>query len=80
MSDNRVKRLKVGELKKIIEDVPDELEIKISSDTGVDQGEGEIVVESASRINYNLTNGETVDYFEIYCNDICNDEDEYEDE
>ena len=78
MQCSKVNRLKVGELKKIIEDVPDELEVKISSDTGVDQGVGEIIVESAMRINYTNTNGETIDYFEIYCNDICDDEDEYD--
>lgn len=71
------KPLTVGELRKALEGVPDELEVQLSSDTGVDQGMGEIVVESARRINYSLPEGQhfedgstEVDYFEIYTNDI----------
>ena len=41
------KVLTVGELRKALEGVPDNLEVKLSSDTGVDQGEGEIIIESA---------------------------------
>ncbi len=71
------KALTVGELKKALEGVPDNLEVQLSSDTGVDQGEGEIVVESARRVKYDLPNGQKfadtgktgVDYFEIYAND-----------
>lgn len=58
------KVLTVGELRKALADVPDELEVQLSSDTGVDQGEGEIVVEMARRVRY-----ENTDYFEIYAND-----------
>lgn len=40
--------LTVGVLKSIIKDVPDDSIVKLSSDTGVDQGlEGPIVIENA---------------------------------
>ena len=61
--------------------VPDDLEVRLSSDTGVDQGMGEIIVEFARRVNYSLPEGQhfedgstEVDYFEIYANDIEEDE------
>ena len=70
------KVLTVGELKKALEGVPDNLEVRLSSDTGVDQGMGEIIVEFARRVNYSLPEGQhfedgstEVDYFEIYAND-----------
>ena len=70
------KALTVGELRKALEGVPDNLEVQPSSDTGVDQGEGEIIIESAKRVNYSLPEGRhfedgstEVDYFEIYAND-----------
>lgn len=62
------KHLTVGELKKALNGVPDEVKVKLSSDTGVDQGEGEIVVECASYICY-TANGHNVAYFAIYAND-----------
>lgn len=66
------KHLTVGELRKAIESVPDELEVKLDSDTGIDQGGlGEIVIEMARRVQYG-----DVDYFEIYANDICDDDEE----
>ena len=69
-----MKTLTVGELKKTLDGVPDNLEVILCSDTGVDQGEGTIIVESARRIKYNYDNkyGKvfTVDYFSIYANDI----------
>lgn len=67
-----MKVLIVGELRKAIEGVPDNLEVRLSSDTGVDQGGiGRIVIESARRVKYDLPNGKTgVDYFDIYANDI----------
>lgn len=82
-----MKALTVGELRKALEGVPDELEVQLSSDTGVDQGEGTIIIESARRVNYKLKDNQSfedgtneVDYFEIYANDIIDeDEDEYED-
>lgn len=61
--------LTVGDLKKSLEGVPDKLEVQLSSDTGVDQGEGEIVIEMARRVQYGNT-----DYFEIYANDTCEDD------
>lgn len=64
MSGGEMMRLTVGNLKKALEGVPDELKVELSSDTGVDQGVGEIVVETARRVRYN-----DVDYFEIYVND-----------
>lgn len=72
------KELTVGELKKALEGVPDDIPVKLSSDTGVDQGEGRIIIESARRVNYKTQCGE-VDYFDIYAND-CNDEDEDEED
>ncbi|PXX73400.1 hypothetical protein [Dielma fastidiosa] len=77
------KSLTVKELRKALEGVPDELEVKLDSDTGVDQGGiGEIVIEMARRVTYNLPNGQKfsdtgetgVDYFQIYANDVCNDD------
>jgi hypothetical protein len=67
------KRLTVGELKKALEDVPDELEVCFSSDTGEAY---EIIIESAERIKYELPDGKRfedtgetgVDYFRIYGN------------
>lgn len=54
-------------------------QIKLSSDTGVDQGhlDGEIIVEKARRIKYQISD-EVVDYFEIYANEreIEDEEDE----
>ena len=80
------KVLTVGELRKALEGVPDHLKVQLGSDTGIDQGEGEIVVEMARRIKYELPNGQRfddtgetgVDYFEIYAND-CLEDDEEED-
>lgn len=68
--------LTVGQLRKALEGVPDELEVKLSSDSGVDQGMGTIVVEDAYRTKYDLPEGRKfedgttgVDYFTIYAND-----------
>lgn len=70
------KSLTVGELRKALEGVPDDLEVRLSSDTGVDQGEGQIIIESARRVKYDLPEGKhfedgstSVDYFDIYAND-----------
>lgn len=63
------KPLTVGDLRKALEGVPDELEVQLSSDSGVDQGIGEIVIEMARRVQYGNT-----DYFEIYANDTCEDD------
>lgn len=44
------KKLTVGELKKALENVPDELEVELWSDSGVDQcdyDDSEVVIEKA---------------------------------
>lgn len=58
-----MKNITVGELRKAIDGVPDELELRLTSDSGVDQGECSIIIENAQRRKY-----ENVDYFEIYAN------------
>ena len=70
------KALTVGELRKSLEGIPDDLEVRLSSDTGVDQGMGEIIMESARRVKYDLPEGKHfedgstgVDYFDVYAND-----------
>lgn len=74
------KGLTVGELRAALDGVPDDLEVRLSSDTGVDQGEGPIVVEGAYRTKYELPDGKHfedgstgVDYFTIYANDMGDD-------
>lgn len=68
-----MKRLTVGDLRKAMDGVPDELEVRFSSDT---EEAYEIILESARRIKYELPNGQCfddtgetgVDYFDIYGN------------
>ena len=74
-----MKELTVKDLKKALEGVPDNLKVKLSSDTGVDQSDfdGIIVVEDAYRSHYKLPDGQKfddtgdneVDEFIIYVND-----------
>lgn len=74
------KRLTVGKLKEALKDVPDNLLVVLSSDSGVDQPQfgSEIVVEDAYRYHYKLPDGQVfedtgeseVDEFWIYCNEI----------
>ena len=74
-----MKELTVKDLKKALEGVPDNLKVKLSSDTGVDQSDfdGIIVVEDAYRNHYKLPDGQKfddtgdneVDEFIIYVND-----------
>ena len=61
--------LTVGELKKALENVSNDTIVRLTSDTGVDQGwYGNIVVESAYYTHY--SSGEhTFDYFDIYANE-----------
>ena len=69
-----MKPLTVKELKEKLKDIPDDLELRLSSDSGVDQDpEGEIVITDAFRCG---------DTFDIYCNvDMDADEEEdFEDE
>lgn len=61
-----MKSLTVGDLRKALEGVPDNLKVRIDSDTGLDQGVGVGIVESAQRMQY-----ENIDYFSIYANDVC---------
>lgn len=71
-------KLTVGELKKALENVPDELEVELWSDSGVDQdnyGDDVVVIESAYRHTYELEKGKQfedgtnkVDCFVIYAN------------
>ena len=75
------KRLTVGELRKALEGVPDELEVHFSSDT---EEAYEIILTMARRVKYELPNGQRfedtgktgVDYFDIYGNAADEDEDE----
>lgn len=75
------KKLTVGELRKALENVPDNLEIRLWSDTGVDQVGGDVIIEDAYRCTYQLPDGQIFsdtgknksDYFVIYAN--CTDED-----
>ena len=71
-------KLTVGNLKKALENVPDELEVELWSDSGVDQcdyDDTEVIIEDAYRHTHNLKDGEQfedgtnkVDYFVIYAN------------
>ena len=75
--------LTVKKLKEALQDVPDDLEVRLVSDTGVDQGLGMVIVEDAYRVNYELPDGKVseegltgVDYFAIYANDRETDEED----
>lgn len=59
-----MQELTVKELRDALEGVPDDLPVRLKSDSGVDQGLGEIIVESARRVAYG-----SEDYFSIYAND-----------
>lgn len=63
-----MQELTVRELREALEGVPDDLTVQLGSDTGVDQGYGDIIVEKARRVKY-----EDVDYFQIYANDHVGD-------
>lgn len=75
--------LTVKKLKEALQDVPDDLEVRLVSDTGVDQGLGMVIVEDAYRVNYEFPDGKVseegatgVDYFAIYANDRETDEED----
>lgn len=81
----KVKRLTVGDLKKALENVPNNVPIMLASDTGVDQTgceELEIIVTDAYRSKFNLPNGKVFedtgtngyDELRIYCNKFYTDE------
>lgn len=72
-----MKKLKVGELRKALENIPDGLEVELWSDSGVDQSDdgSEVVIEKAFRHQHTLPEGHTyedgtnsIDYFVIYAN------------
>lgn len=79
------KRMTVGELRKSMEGVPDNLEVVFGSDT---EEAYEIILEFGRRIKYDLPEGhrfddtgETgVDYFEIYGNASQEVTEDFEDE
>lgn len=64
-----MKELTVRDLRHALIGVPDDIPVRLSSDTGVDQGEGDIIIEKASRVKYG-----DVDYFGIYANDHLDEE------
>lgn len=68
-----MKELTVKELREALKGVPDDLPVRLSSDTGVDQGEGDIIIESANRVKCG-----DMEYFDIYANDIVDDEEDCE--
>lgn len=78
-------KLTVGKLKNALENVPDDLEVELWSDSGVDQSDddSEVVVEDAYRYQRILPEGQTfddgtnsIDYFVIYANYREEEEDE----
>ena len=77
------KRLTVGELKKALEGVDDNIEVELSSDSGVDQcGDGEVIVEKAyyQKVHWGPTDNLNVfERFYIYCNTFYEEEEDYED-
>lgn len=64
-----MRELTVKELREALVGVPGDLPVRLSSDTGVDQGYGDIIIEKASRVKYG-----SVDYFDIYANDYAEEE------
>lgn len=62
-----MQELTVKALREALKGVPDDLPVRLSSDTGVDQGYGDIIIERASWIK-----GED-GWFDIYANDHCDD-------
>ena len=81
----KFKELTIGELKEKLKDIPDNLIVRLSSDTGVDQSEDEgyeIKILDAWRHHCILSDGKTfedgsneVDEFHIYANHVgCSEE------
>ena len=64
-----MKELTVRDLRRALEGVPDDIPVRLESDSGVDQGLGEIIVESARRVVYG-----SEEYFSIYANDHADSE------
>lgn len=61
-----MEKITVGKLKKALENVPDDLEVELSSDTGVDDGPSEVIVNDARRVKYTSIYDVQVDKFVIY--------------
>lgn len=59
-----MQELTVRDLRHALVGVPDDLPVRLSSDSGVDQVYGEIIIEMARRVTHG-----SVDCFEIYAND-----------
>lgn len=59
-----MKEITVRDLRRALIGVPDDIPVRLNSDSGVDQGLGEIIIESARRVTYG-----SEDYFSIYAND-----------
>ena len=59
-----MKELTARDLRHALIGVPDDIPVRLDSDSGVDQGLGEIIIESARRVKYG-----SEDYFSIYAND-----------
>ena len=59
-----MKEITVRDLRSALIGVPDDIPVRLDSDSGVDQGLGEITIESARRVTYG-----SEDYFSIYAND-----------
>lgn len=62
-----MQELTVKDLRHALVGVPDDLPVRLGSDSGVDQVYGDIIIEKASWIK-----GEG-GWFEIYANDHCDD-------
>lgn len=69
------KELTVGQLRNALKNVPDDVPVVLSSDTGVDQGMGKVIVLSAHYCHYEEYN---IREFSIYANDIIEEDEEYE--
>ena len=66
------KALTAGKLRQALENVPDDVIVELASDTGVEQGEGDIIVEDAYYETFYYNNYRK---FIIYANDDIGDED-----
>lgn len=64
-----MKELTVRDLRQALKGVPDDILVRLDSDSGVDQGLGKIIIESARRVTYG-----SEDYFSIYANDHADSE------
>lgn len=68
-----MEELTVGKLKQTLQNVPDNVIVKLTSDTGIDQGCGAVLVLDAGYVNEPLFD---MQYFSIYANDIVEEGDD----